>query len=266
MPNRIRVLFIGDIVGRPGRRAVKKFLPQLVSERGPHFVLGNGENAAGGYGLTEAVAKELFQAGFDCLTSGNHIWRREFFSYLEQTDRVLRPANYPSGAPGQGYAVIKKGSFSLGVLNLEGRVFMRSLDCPFRIGAALASALRKDTPCIIVDFHAEATSEKIALGWHLDGKVSALLGTHTHVQTADETILPEGTAYITDVGMTGVSNGVIGMKKDQAIELFLNQVPRKLEVPKSGPLKLEAVYLEVDADDGKTHYIERIRLNADTNR
>ncbi len=260
MPNNLRVLFVGDIVGRPGRKAVKKFLPELISRFEPHFVLGNGENAAGGYGLTEAVAEELFKAGFDLLTSGNHIWRREFFPYLSKAERVLRPANYPSGAPGRGFALLKKGEMALGVINLEGRVFMRSLECPFRVGAALASSLRQETRCILVDFHAEATSEKLALGWYLDGKVSALLGTHTHVQTSDECLLPEGTAYITDVGMTGIRNGVIGMRRDQAIELFLTQVPRKLEVPNSGPLKLEAVFLEIGLENGKAIKIERLRL------
>ncbi len=260
MPNKMRVLFVGDIVGRPGRRAAKEFLPGLIATYAPHFVVGNGENAAGGYGLTESVAKELFKSGFDCLTSGNHIWRREFFPYLEKTERVLRPANYPAGAPGKGQVVLQKEGFSLGVINLEGRVFMRNLDCPFRVGAALASSLRSETRCLLVDFHAEATSEKIALGWYLDGKVSAVLGTHTHVQTADETILPEGTAYISDVGMTGVADGVIGMRRDHAIELFLNQVPRKLEVPKKGLLKMEAVFLELDTETGKALKIERLRL------
>ncbi len=260
MQDNLRVLFVGDIVGRPGRKAVKKFLPDLVSQFKPNFVLGNGENAAGGYGLTEAVAEELLQAGFDLLTSGNHIWRREFFPYLEKTERVLRPANYPSQAPGRGFALLKKDDFSLGVINLEGRVFMRNLECPFRLGLAIANSLRKKTPCIIVDFHAEATSEKMALAWYLDGKVSAFLGTHTHVQTSDERILPEGTAYISDIGMTGVSDGVIGMRKDQAIEMFLTQVPRKLEVPKSGLLKLEAVFLEIEPQTGRALKIERIRL------
>ncbi len=260
MQDNLRVLFVGDIVGRPGRKAVKRFLPDLVSEFKPHFVLGNGENAAGGYGLTEVVAKELFTAGFDLLTSGNHIWRREFFPYLQKAERVLRPANYPSGAPGRGFVVLKKDGFLLGVINLEGRVFMRNLECPFRMGLAIADSLRRESRCIIVDFHAEATSEKIALAWYLDGKVSAFLGTHTHVQTADEGILPKGTAYISDIGMTGVSDGVIGMRKDQAIEMFLTQVPRRLEVPKSGRLKLEAVFLEIEPQNGQALKIERIRL------
>ncbi|NPA49852.1 MAG: TIGR00282 family metallophosphoesterase [Thermodesulfobacteria bacterium] len=255
----MKVLFVGDIVGRPGRVAVRRFLPPLIEELAPDFILGNAENAAGGYGLTEAVAKELFEAGFDLLTSGNHIWRREFLPYLAKAERVLRPANYPAGAVGKGYALLEKDGQKLGVINLEGRVFMRSLECPFRQGAALAENLRQETPCIVVDFHAEATSEKLALGWYLDGKVSALLGTHTHVQTGDERILPEGTAYISDVGMTGLRDGVIGMHRGQAIEMFLTQVPRKLEVPKTGPKKLEAVFLEIDQDSGKALQILRLR-------
>ncbi len=259
MPDRIRVLFVGDIVGRPGRVAVRRFLPPLCGEFSPDFVIGNAENAAGGYGLTEAVAKELFEAGFDLLTSGNHIWRREFLPYLARAERVLRPANYPAGAVGRGYAILQKEDKKLGVINLEGRVFMRSLECPFRQGIALAERLREETPCVVVDFHAEATSEKLALGWYLDGKVSALLGTHTHVQTGDERILPGGTAYISDVGMTGLRDSVIGMKKEQAIEMFLTQVPRKLEVPKTGPKKLEAVFLELEASTGKALQITRLR-------
>ncbi|WP_022853936.1 TIGR00282 family metallophosphoesterase [Thermodesulfatator atlanticus] len=255
----VKVLFVGDIVGRPGRKALNKFLPGLISDYAPHFVIGNAENAAGGYGLTEAIAQELLAAGFDLLTSGNHIWRREFLPYLAKAEKVLRPANYPAGAVGKGYAVLHKNDKKLGVINLEGRVFMRSLDCPFRIGLALAEKLKEETPCILVDFHAEATSEKLALGWYLDGKVSAVIGTHTHVQTGDERILPEGTAYLTDVGMTGIRDGVIGMRKDHAIELFLTQVPRKLEVPKTGPKKLEAVYLEIDEQTGKTQKLVRIR-------
>ncbi len=261
MPNNVRVLFVGDVVGRPGRKAVKRFLPELLSQLAPHFVLGNAENAAGGYGLTEKTAAELFSLGFDLLTSGNHIWRREFLPYLAKAERVLRPANYPAGAVGRGHAVLEKEGRRLAVINLEGRVFMRALDCPFRVGAALAERLREETPCILVDFHAEATSEKIALGWYLDGKVSALLGTHTHVQTADERILPQGTAYISDVGMTGIRDGVIGMRADQAVELFLTQVPRKLEVPNSGPVKLEAVFLEIEAESGRALRLERIRLS-----
>ncbi len=255
----VKVLFVGDIVGRPGRAALRRFLPGLIERYQPDFVVGNAENAAGGYGLTEAVAEELFGLGFDALTSGNHIWRREFLPYLARAEKVLRPANYPAGAVGKGHVVLSKGDQKLGVLNLEGRVFMRNLECPFRVGALLAEKLQAETRCILVDFHAEATSEKLALGWYLDGKVSAVVGTHTHVQTGDERILPQGTAYISDVGMTGLRDGVIGMRKDQAIEMFLTQVPRKLEVPKTGPKKLEAVFLEL-AEEGQALKIEGLRV------
>jgi len=255
----MRILFLGDIVGNPGRRAVKLFLPELKKEFLPDFVIGNAENAAGGYGLTEKITEELLDLGFDLLTSGNHIWRREFLPYLSKSKKVLRPANYPEEAPGRGHALIEKNGLKLGVINLEGRVFMRPLLCPFRTAERLTKELQKETPCILVDFHAEATSEKIALGWWLDGRASALLGTHTHVQTADERILPEGTAYISDVGMCGLADGVIGMRREQVLEMYLTQVPRKLEVPRSGRVKLEAVFLEIEPQTGRALQIERIR-------
>ena len=255
----MRILFLGDIVGNPGRRALKTFLPELLEAFKPDFVIGNAENAAGGYGLTEKIAEELFGLGLDLLTSGNHIWKREFLPYLSRTERVLRPANYPEGAPGRGYTLLEKKGLRLGVINLEGRIFMRPLECPFRTAERLAKELRKETPCLLVDFHAEATSEKIALGWWLDGRVSALLGTHTHVQTADERILPRGTAYISDVGMCGLADGVIGMRQEQALEMYLTQVPRKLEVPKSGRVKLEGVFLEIEPQTGLALRIERLR-------
>lgn len=255
----MRILFLGDIVGNPGRRALKTFLPELLEAFKPDFVIGNAENAAGGYGLTEKIAEELFGLGLDLLTSGNHIWKREFLSYLSRTERVLRPANYPEGAPGRGYTLLEKKGLRLGVINLEGRIFMRPLECPFRTAERLAKELRKETSCLLVDFHAEATSEKIALGWWLDGRVSALLGTHTHVQTADERILPRGTAYVSDVGMCGLADGVIGMRQEQALEMYLTQVPRKLEVPKSGRVKLEGVFLEIEPQTGRAMRIERIR-------
>ncbi|MBX6424070.1 TIGR00282 family metallophosphoesterase [Thermosulfurimonas sp. F29] len=255
----MRVLFLGDVVGNPGRRALRVFLPELVREYRPDFVLANAENAAGGYGLTEKIAEELFGLGLDLLTSGNHVWKREFLPYLARTNRVLRPANYPEGAPGRGAVVLEKEGRRLAVVNLEGRVFMRALLCPFRTGRELARRLRTETPCILVDFHAEATSEKIALSWYLDGEVSALLGTHTHVQTADERILPGGTAYLSDVGMCGLRDGVIGMNREQALEMYLTQVPRKLEVPKKGPVKVEGVFLELEDSSGRALHIERFR-------
>ncbi len=255
----MRVVFLGDVVGSPGRRALRQFLPAVIEAYEPDFVVANAENAAGGYGLTKSVAEELFDLGIDVLTSGNHIWKREFLQYLSESRRVLRPANYPEEAPGRGFTVVEKGGKVLGVLNLEGRIFMRPLLCPLRTADAVIRELPEGVRCVLVDFHAEATSEKILLGWWLDGKVSAVLGTHTHVQTADERILPKGTAYITDVGMCGLVDGVIGMKREQALEAYLSQVPRKLEVPKSGAVKLEGVFLELDPSTGRALKIERIR-------
>ncbi len=255
----MNVLFLGDIVGKAGRKAVKEYLPELKKQYSPDFVIANGENAAGGYGLTEKIAEELFSYGIDIITSGNHIWKREFYPYLEKTERVLRPANYGKGAPGKGWTIYKKGEFKIGVINLEGRIFMRPLENPFLIGKSLAENLKKETPFLIVDFHAEATSEKIGLGYFLDGLVSAVIGTHTHVQTSDARILDKGTGYITDAGMCGAVESVIGMKIDQAIEMYISGVPRKLEVEKSGKLKIEGVFLELNPE-GKTQHIETFRL------
>ncbi len=254
----MRLLFFGDVVGEAGRRALKKALPLLKSKYDPYFIIVNGENAAGGYGLTEKVANELLSLGVDLITSGNHIWKREFFPYLNHSDRVLRPANYGPQAPGKGFTILKKGFHKLGVINLEGRIFMRPLENPFFIGKDLGMRLREETPYVLVDFHAEATSEKIALGFFLDGLVSAVLGTHTHVQTSDERILPQGTGYITDVGMCGSLNSVIGMRVDQALELYLTMVGRKLEVETSPPYKVEGVFLEF-GPSGETKTIESFR-------
>ncbi len=256
---KMKVIFLGDIVGEPGRRAVKELLPSLIKKYSCDFVVANGENAAGGFGLTEKIAEELFSYGIEILTSGNHVWKKEFFPYLQKTERVLRPANYGDKAPGKGWTIAYKGGKKLGVINLEGRTFMRPLENPFIVGQKLVEFLKKDTPFILVDFHAEATSEKVALGFFLDGLASAVVGTHTHVQTSDERILPKGTAYITDVGMCGTINSIIGMKIEQAIDMYLNLFPRKLEVEKNGPVKLEGVFLEFDSE-GKAQKIERLRI------
>lgn len=255
----MKILFLGDIVGSSGRKAVKELLPELVKKYRPDFIIANAENAAGGYGLTEKIAKELLSYGIDFLTTGNHIWKKEFIPYLQKSERVIRPANYGPGAPGKGWAIISKGSLKLGVINLEGRIFMRPLENPFLVGKTLAEEIRKETPHILVDFHAEATSEKIALGFFLNGYVSALVGTHTHVQTSDERILSLGTAYITDVGMCGSLDSVIGMKIAQALEMYVSMVGRKLEVEEHPPLKLEGVYIELDAS-GQAFNIERFRV------
>ncbi len=257
----VKLIFLGDVVGASGRLALQTFLPELKQKYDPDFVVVNGENAAGGYGLTERVAEEILNLGVDLITSGNHIWKKEFIPYLIKTDRVLRPANYGPGAPGRGFGIVKKGEKKLGIINLEGRIFMRPLENPFLVGKELAEKIKEETPFILVDFHAEATSEKIALGYYLDGLVSAVLGTHTHVQTSDETILPKGTGYITDAGMCGSVHSVIGMKIDQALDLYITMVGRRLEVETSPPIKVEGVYLEFD-EDGKTKHIERIRLRS----
>ncbi|MCK5139607.1 MAG: TIGR00282 family metallophosphoesterase, partial [Thermodesulfovibrionia bacterium] len=213
----MKVLFVGDIVGEPGRKALRQGLPKLVEKLKIDFIIANAENAAGGFGITKPIGEELFAYGIDVLTSGNHIWdKKEAITYIPQEHRLLRPANYPERVPGKGSIVTSTDTGEkIAVLNISGRVFMRQIDCPFSVSEREIQKLKEQTGIIVVDFHGEATSEKLAFGWFLDGKVSAVIGTHTHVQTADETILPKGTAYITDVGMTGPVNSVIGIKKEQ---------------------------------------------------
>ena len=240
-----------------------ELLPKLMGE-GVDFIIANGENASGGMGITPPHAEMLLDMGVNCITSGNHIWRKkEVIPFLEGEPRLLRPANYPPGAPGRGSGIytIANGT-KVGVLNLEGQVFMRALESPFKTAEEYISSLRRETKVIIVDFHAEATSEKMALGWFLDGEVSAVLGTHTHVQTADERVLPEGTAYITDVGMTGPSNSVIGIKKEIALERFLTMLPNKFE-PASGRMELQGAIVEVDERTGLSTEIRRVKLGLD---
>lgn len=256
----MRILFIGDVVGRAGRRAVREVLPLLKREEEIDFVVANGENAAGGIGITPEKAEELLSMGVDVITSGNHIWKkREILPYLDRHPRILRPANYPPGAPGRGSGVYTaRDGTRVAVLNLEGRVFMRPLESPFRVSEQQIEILKGQTPIVIVDFHAEATSEKMAMGWFLDGEVTAVIGTHTHVQTSDERILPGGTAYITDAGMTGPVNSVIGMKKEIAIQGFLTQLPNRFEVA-TGEVELQGVILEVEETTGRALEIRRIK-------
>lgn len=251
MHDRYGFLFLGDIIGRPGRRALKKFLPVLLEKYSPSLVVANGENAAGGIGITSDICRQLL-AQVDVLTSGNHIWdKRDAVEYLDQEPRLLRPANYPSPNPGKGvYAFETKEGFHVAILNLQGRVFMEPIDCPFRSADRELELLKGKKPITIVDFHAEATSEKQAMGWYLDGRVSAVIGTHTHVPTADEKILPKGTAFITDVGMVGGYESVIGMKKEQAIQRFLTSRPHRFEPAKQG-LMSSSVFVEVDLHSGK---------------
>ena len=259
----MKLLLVGDIVGRAGRKALSSHLGRLVGQYQIDLVVANGENAAAGYGLTGPILKELYACGVDVVTSGNHIWdKKEILPVLDRDHRLLRPANYPPGVPGRGVGLYETASGGRGgVCNLEGRVFMKSLDCPFRTADVLIEELRQATPVILVDFHAEATSEKQALGYYLDGRVSAVIGTHTHVQTADERILPGGTGYLTDVGMSGSRDAVIGNEKDAALERFLSQMPVRLEVAQKDPC-LSAVLLTIDADSGRCLGIERFQLGA----
>ena len=262
----MRILFIGDIFGRPGRTIVRDKLNDLVREHRIDLVLANGENAAAGFGITPALAEDLLDLGIDVLTTGNHIWdKREIIDFFASADgdphsparRVLRPANYAKDLPGTGLYQGRKNDVPYAVLNLQGRVFMASNDDPFRIADELLSKL--DEKIIFVDLHAEATSEKIALGWYLDGRVTALIGTHTHVPTADERVLPRGTAYITDVGMTGPYEGVIGVKKELVIGRFLNNMPVRFE-PATGDTRLCAVVVDGDDATGRARSIERVML------
>ncbi|RJQ15292.1 MAG: TIGR00282 family metallophosphoesterase [Nitrospiraceae bacterium] len=258
----MKILFIGDIVGNPGRDAVKEGLPGLVSKLKIDFVIANAENAAGGFGVTQAVGEEILSLGVDVLTSGNHIWdKKEALTYIAKESRLLRPANYPAGVPGFGSIVMNTpGGEKVAVLNLSGRVFMNQLDCPFMTAQRELVELKKETKVIIVDMHAEATSEKSAIGWFLDGEVSAVIGTHTHVQTADEKILPRGTAFISDAGMTGPADSIIGVKKEQIIQKFLTQIPTRFETAK-GKALLSCVVVEINPKTGFSTSIQRLQLS-----
>ena len=262
----MRILFVGDIVGKAGRQAIEGLLERVIADRGIDFTVANAENAAGGMGITPVIASEFLDLGIDVLTSGNHIWaKKEILSFLDEEERLLRPANYPAGVPGRGAGIFQLGNGrKVGVLNLEGRVFMRNLECPFRTGEKEAEKLREKTPIVLVDFHAEATSEKMALAWFLNGKVSAIVGTHTHVQTSDEKILSGGTAYITDVGMTGPMASVIGIRRQAALERFLTQIPWKFDVA-TDEIELQGVIVEIEEENGKTRKIERVRVPLEGN-
>jgi metallophosphoesterase (TIGR00282 family) len=263
----MRILFIGDIFGRPGRTIVRERLPELVKQHNVDLIIANGENAAAGFGITGALAEELFEMGIEVLTSGNHIWdKREILEFFESANgnpysparRLLRPANYPSTLPGWGLFQGKtKANVPYAVMNLQGRVFMTSNDDPFRVADELLKRVTEKV--ILVDIHAEATSEKISMGWYLDGRVTAVLGTHTHIPTADEHVLPNGTAYQTDVGMTGPYDSVIGVKKELVINRFLTNMPARFEAA-SGDVRLCAVVIDCDESSGKARSIKRIML------
>ncbi len=255
----MKVLAIGDIVGSPGRKAIDRIVPHLRRTRDIDFVIANAENAAGGSGVTPRIAEELFSSDIDVITSGDHIWKKkEIADTLDEESRILRPANYPPGVPGRGAGIYTVGEGRLGVINLVGRVFMESVECPFRTAKALVDELREKTPVIFVDMHAEATSEKIALGWYLDGRVSAVFGTHTHVQTADEHIYPKGTAFISDLGMTGPHESVIGRKVEQILTRFITQLPTRFQMAE-GDVQLHGVIITVDDKTGTALAIERVK-------
>ncbi|MFP4382141.1 MAG: TIGR00282 family metallophosphoesterase [Candidatus Sumerlaeia bacterium] len=258
----IRIFFVGDVVGRPGRRLVQSFLPEFRKTREIDFVIANGENAAHGKGLTASVVEELFSAGVDVITGGNHIWQnKDIFKFINDQPRILRPANYPNhpGVPGRGYGLfhIPQTQYSIGIINLMGRVFMTPIDCPFSRGSQLVEELRSKTQLIFVDIHAEATSEKIALSWVLDGKVTAVVGTHTHVPTADEKVTEAGTAYQTDAGMTGPYDSVLGVCKDQIIHTMVTHMPVRHEIA-TGDLRLCGLLIHADPESGRARKVERI--------
>jgi 2',3'-cyclic-nucleotide 2'-phosphodiesterase len=259
----MRILFIGDIVGRPGRELVQNGVGVLTERYAVDLVVANAENAAAGFGITRDVGDQLLQSGIDVMTSGNHIWdRKEAIDYIGVEARLLRPANYPAGVPGRGHYVARcADGRSVGVINLMGRVFMQSIDDPFAVALREIEAVRASTRIVLVDFHAEATSEKIAMGWHLDGRVTAVLGTHTHVQTADERILPKGTACLTDVGMTGPHDSIIGVEVEAALGRFLTAMPARFETATGNP-RLHGVIVDADEETGRATRIERLSFSA----
>ena len=260
MSRPVTVLCVGDVFGEPGRKAVQTLLPRLRKQYEADLAVVNVENAAAGFGVTPLIARTFLDQGVDVMTSGNHIWdRKEVIGYIVKENLLLRPANYPPGTPGTGSVVVKAGPHKVAVLNLMGRVFLPHLDCPFRKADEEIPRLRQDTPIIIVDMHTEATSEAQAMGWYLDGRVSAVVGTHRHVQTADERLLPQGTAFITDLGMTGPVDSVIGVEPELAISRFLTQMPNKFE-PAKGPAALHGAVIRIDPDTGRALSIERLRV------
>lgn len=262
----MNILILGDIIGKPGRTAVKKVLPSLIEEKSIDFVIANGENVAGGIGINPRISDYLLDAGIDVITTGNHVYKKkEIYEYIEIQSRLLKPANYPPGTPGKGFNIFepkKPSNKKIAVINLCGRVFISELDCPFRSADKILEKVRKETNIILVDFHAEVTSEKIAMGWYLDGRVSAVIGTHTHVQTADEKILYKGTAYITDVGMVGPQDSVIGVEKELIIERFKTQMPQRFVVAKRD-VWLNGVIIELEEINGQAISIERLNFKID---
>ncbi|MDI6736105.1 MAG: TIGR00282 family metallophosphoesterase [bacterium] len=254
----MKILLVGDIVGKKGRQVIRELIPQIKQDYKIDFCIANGENAAGGFGLTQKTADEIFNGGVDVITSGNHIWNKKEVFQIIENEHILRPLNYPPGVPGRGYNIYNVQDNLLAVINLAGRVFVDELDCPFRTVLPEIIKIREKTLNIVIDMHAETTSEKVAMGWYLDGQVSAVIGTHTHVQTADERILPQGTAYISDMGMTGPRDSVIGVKTEIILKRFLTQIPLRFDVAK-GVGQLGGVVVEIDTSTGKAKSIIRVQ-------
>ena len=260
----MNILFIGDVVGSMGRDMIQEYVPKLKEKFRPHVTIINGENAAGGRGITEKIYRGFLEVGAQVVTLGNHTWdNREIFEFVDEAKYLVRPANFPDNNPGQGITYLKINSDEVAVISLQGRIFLPPIECPFKKADELIEEAQKRTPIIFVDFHAEATSEKQAMGWYLDGRVSAVVGTHTHVQTADNRILPKGTAFMSDVGMTGPYDGILGMEREVVLRKFLTSMPARFEVPKDGRSQLSAVYIEIDKKNGKAKKIERILINDD---
>ncbi|NMM51166.1 TIGR00282 family metallophosphoesterase [Paenibacillus aquistagni] len=256
----MKLLFIGDIVGNTGRKAVKRVLPFLKERHQPHIIIANAENAAGGRGVTSAIIKEFLDLGVHGFTMGNHTWdNKDIFEWIDDEKRVVRPANFPEGTPGLGYTTIKANGKELVIINVQGRTFLPAIDCPFHKVDEILEKVGKKRKPVLVDFHAEATSEKIAMGWHLDGRVSVVVGTHTHVQTNDDVILPEGTAYLTDCGMVGSKEGVLGMEREAVLRKFKTQLPVRFQVDE-GNWHFHAIVVDIDDATGKANRIQKIRL------
>jgi len=257
--NHFRVLMLGDVIGQPGRRALNEILPSLKKSKEIDFIGINGENLAGGFGLTEKTVQEAFFSGISFITTGNHVWdKKDGLDILKRDPRILRPANYPEGAPGRGYTVLTKGDVKVGIINLQGRKYLPEIECPFRRGLEIAKKLREEgVKILLTDLHAEVTSEKVAMGWYLDGKVSMMVGTHTHVQTSDSRILPNKTAYQTDLGMCGARDSVIGMRSEIALERFLTGLPVRFEVAK-GPVMINGLMADLNPQTGEALAVERI--------
>ncbi|SFD78998.1 hypothetical protein SAMN05216238_10492 [Lentibacillus persicus] len=260
----MNILFIGDVTGSPGRNMIETYLPKLREKYRPGMTIINGENAAAGKGINKKIYKQFLEWGAHVITMGNHTWdKKEIFEFIDDANNLVRPANFPEGTPGKGIVYININGTEVAVINAQGRTFLPAIDDPFRKLDELVETARKRTNIIFVDFHAEATSEKQAMGWYLDGKVSAVAGTHTHTQTADERILPQGTAYITDVGMTGPYDSILGMDKETVMKKFLTSLPVRFEIDKEGRTQLNGLVISIDENTGSAYNIERILINDD---